>query len=75
VSIKVNIKVNMLQLRFEKSENGLLPAIAQDYQTGEILMLAYINPESWQKTIVAKNTGDGKGALLEPFPQYIMAER
>jgi phosphoribosyl-AMP cyclohydrolase len=51
VSIKVNIKVNMLQLRFEKSENGLLPAIAQDYQTGEILMLAYINPESWQKTV------------------------
>lgn len=41
----------MIQLRFDKSENGLLPAIAQDYETGEILMLAYINLESWGKTL------------------------
>ncbi len=41
----------MLQLRFDKSESGLLPAIAQDYKSGEILMLAYINSESWQKTL------------------------
>ena len=41
----------MVQLRFDKSENGLLPAIAQDYKTGEILMLAYINLESWEKTL------------------------
>lgn len=41
----------MLQLRFDKAESGLLPAIAQDYKSGEILMLAYINSESWQKTL------------------------
>jgi len=41
----------MIQLRFDKSENGLLPAITQDYETGEILMLAYINLESWGKTL------------------------
>ncbi|MBV5268033.1 MAG: phosphoribosyl-AMP cyclohydrolase [Burkholderiaceae bacterium] len=41
----------MVQLRFDKSESGLLPAIAQDYETGEILMLAYINLESWEKTL------------------------
>ena len=41
----------MVQLRFDKSENGLLPAIAQDYETGEVLMLAYINLESWEKTL------------------------
>ena len=40
----------MTQLNFEKG-NGLLPAIAQDYKTGDVLMLAYINEESWQKTL------------------------
>ena len=30
---------------------GLLPAIAQDFQTGEVLMLAYMNEEAWQKTL------------------------
>ncbi|MBU0673379.1 MAG: phosphoribosyl-AMP cyclohydrolase [Proteobacteria bacterium] len=37
-------------LRFDKS-GGLLPAIVQDYQSGEVLMLAYINEESWARTI------------------------
>jgi phosphoribosyl-AMP cyclohydrolase len=41
----------MIGLRFDKSESGLLPAIAQDYQSGEVLMLAYINAESWEKTL------------------------
>ncbi|MDA3970242.1 MAG: phosphoribosyl-AMP cyclohydrolase [Desulfobulbaceae bacterium] len=40
----------MTQLNFEKGD-GLLPAIAQDYKTGDVLMLAYINEESWQKTL------------------------
>lgn len=31
--------------------NGLLPAIAQEYETGEVLMLAYINEEAWEKTL------------------------
>ncbi len=31
--------------------NGLLPAIAQDSNTGEILMLAYMNPESFAETV------------------------
>lgn len=43
--------VEKVQLRFDKSSSGLLPAIAQDHQTGEILMLAYISPESWAKTL------------------------
>lgn len=41
----------MITLRFDKSENGLIPAIAQDVASGEILMLAYINEESWRKTL------------------------
>lgn len=43
--------INNFQLCFEKSESGLLPAIAQDYQSGEVLMLAYINSKSWEKTL------------------------
>lgn len=38
-------------LNFEKSPDGLLPAIVQEYKTGEVLMLAYINELSWQKTL------------------------
>jgi phosphoribosyl-AMP cyclohydrolase len=30
---------------------GLLPAIAQDAQTGEVLMLAYMNAESYAETL------------------------
>ncbi len=30
---------------------GLLPAIAQDAQTGEVLMIAYMNPESYAETL------------------------
>lgn len=32
-------------------ESGLIPAIVQDYESGEVLMLAYMNRESWQKTL------------------------
>ena len=32
-------------------EKGLLPAIAQDAETGEVLMLAYMNQESLEKTL------------------------
>ena len=41
---------NVIQLQFDKG-NGLLPAIAQDYKTNEVLMLAYINEEAWKKTL------------------------
>ena len=40
----------MLNLDFKKS-GGLIPAIAQDYKTGDVLMLAYINEESWNETL------------------------
>lgn len=39
----------MIKLDFDK-QNGLVPVIVQDYRTGEILMLAYMNEEAWQKT-------------------------
>ena len=40
----------MVELDFQKS-GGLIPAVAQDWQTGEVLMLAYISPESWEETL------------------------
>ncbi len=40
----------MIQLNFSKS-GGLVPAIAQDYQTGEILMLAYMNSDAFNTTL------------------------
>lgn len=33
------------------TEEGLVPAIAQDYRTGRILMMAWMNPESLQLTV------------------------
>jgi len=32
-------------------DNGLIPAIAQDWQSGEVLMLAWMNRESLARTI------------------------
>ena len=43
----------MTALRFDKGD-GLVPAIVQDWQTGDVLMLAYVNAESWQKTLDTK---------------------
>jgi phosphoribosyl-AMP cyclohydrolase len=40
----------MIDLDFSKG-SGLLPAIAQDYRSGKILMLAYINKASWEKSL------------------------
>ncbi len=39
-----------IQLNFEKCQ-GLIPVIAQDAETGQVLMLAYMNEIAWQKTI------------------------
>ena len=38
---------------FEKME-GLVPGIVQDARTGQVLMLGFLNEESWRKT---KETG------------------
>ncbi|MHB8829384.1 MAG: phosphoribosyl-AMP cyclohydrolase [Syntrophales bacterium] len=40
----------MTEPNFEKGE-GLVPAVVQDYETGDVLMVAYMNRESWQKTL------------------------
>ena len=36
---------------FTLNEDGLIPVIVQDYKTHEVLMMAYMNEESYNKTI------------------------
>jgi phosphoribosyl-AMP cyclohydrolase len=40
----------MVTLDFGKLD-GLVPAVAQDWQTGEVLMVAFMNEESWRLTL------------------------
>jgi phosphoribosyl-AMP cyclohydrolase len=40
----------MIELNFEKM-GGLVPAIAQDEQSGDVLMLAFMNREAWEETL------------------------
>ena len=37
--------------QFKKNPQGLLPVIVQHYQTGEVLMLAYMNEEAFNQTV------------------------
>ena len=41
----------MITLDFNKLNNGLIPAIIQDYQSGNVLMLGFMNQEAWEKTL------------------------
>ena len=47
----------MVEIRDD--EKGLVPAIVQDWNTGAVLMQAYMNEESLQKTIA-----DGKATFF-----------
>jgi len=40
----------MINLDFSKTD-GLIPAIVQEAETGEVLMLAYMNREAWETTL------------------------
>ena len=40
----------MIHLAFDKM-GGLVPAIVQEYETGEVLMLAFMNQEAWEATL------------------------
>ena len=37
-------------------DNGLIPAVIQDYKNGDILMVAYMNRESLEKTLSVGKT-------------------
>ena len=41
--------MSAVKIDFAKG-NGLVPVIVQDHQTRDVLMVAYMNEEAWQKT-------------------------
>jgi phosphoribosyl-ATP pyrophosphohydrolase/phosphoribosyl-AMP cyclohydrolase len=43
-----NTSIDLKKVKFGK--NGLVPVIAQDYESGEVLMLVYMNQEAVEKT-------------------------
>lgn len=43
------MSINLDKIKF--NSEGLIPAIAQDYKDGTVLMLAYMNKESITKTL------------------------
>jgi len=43
-----------MNIDFSKSAHGLIPAIIQDSETKSVLMLGYMNAESYQKTLDTK---------------------
>lgn len=47
--MKKRARFNLKNLKFDK--RGLIPAIIQDYKTGEVLMLAYMNKEALRRTL------------------------
>jgi len=46
----------MIDQRINFNEAGLIPAIVQDHASGEVLMLAYMNAESLNKTLETGET-------------------
>lgn len=36
---------------FKLNSDGMIPVVTQDYKTGEVLMLAYMNEEAYNKTV------------------------
>lgn len=51
----MDIQDRVEQVDFKKG-NGLVPAIVQDFQSKEVLMLAYMNKESLTKTLEGDTT-------------------
>ena len=43
-----------MEMNFNKNNDGLLPAIIQDYTTKTVLMLGYMNKEAYDKTLVTQ---------------------
>lgn len=50
--IPINLYESSLSFdEFKLDSNGLIPVIAQHYKTGEVLMMAYMNKDAFNKTI------------------------
>jgi len=68
---------SLSDLKFDS--NGLIPAIIQDFKSGEVLMMAWMNADSLQKTvetgktqIVSRREFARLAARIEEWQQNIM---
>ncbi len=52
--MKTNWKEEIKKIKFD--ENGLVPAVVQDFKTGEVLMVAYMNEEALKRTLKTKRS-------------------
>lgn len=46
-----NFEPSLKWCDFKLNSDGMIPVITQDYQTGEVLMLAYMNEDAYNQTI------------------------
>jgi phosphoribosyl-AMP cyclohydrolase len=44
------------EIPIKYDENGLIPTVVQQHDTGEVLMVAYMNEESLQRTLDSRTT-------------------
>ncbi len=52
LSLPVNSFESSMDFKsFKLNSDGMIPCITQDYQTGQVLMLAYMTKESFEKTV------------------------
>lgn len=49
-------KVNFRLRNLKFDQNGLIPAVIQDYKNNQVLMLAYMNKESLRRTLKSGKT-------------------
>ena len=56
-----------MDLKLKFNSDGLIPAIAQDYKTGEVLMLAYMDQEAFDLTVKTGKESLGKGRNFWSF--------
>lgn len=52
----MNSRRREMKLEFKFDDQGLIPAIIQDWENGEVLMLGYMNEESLRRTIESGRT-------------------
>ena len=57
-----------MELKFD--DRGLIPAVVQQYDTDEVLMVAWMNAESLRLTQETKNN-----VVLEPQPSRALEQR
>lgn len=49
-------KIMQIPIGLNYDDKGLIPAVIQDWQSGQILMVAYMNAESLKKTVETRLT-------------------